>query len=118
MSVWLQSTSGQLVIRSEAPVRTPLGSARPLQQCANYTPEFWPRICQMKTAASTGMVPMALVAFEQYFPKARASSIMAWLPTGRQLAPTPAERMSTQKGSDSKYQLRRSPNAQKPEIAR
>jgi hypothetical protein len=46
-----------------------------------------------KTAASTGIVPMALVAIEQYFPKARASSMMAWLPTGRRLTLTPVKRM-------------------------
>jgi len=60
------------VIRAEAPVRTLRDSARPPQRYANYTPGFWPRICHMgKTAASTGIVPMAFVAFEQYFPKAQ-----------------------------------------------
>jgi hypothetical protein len=34
---------------------------------------------------------MALVAIEQYFPKVRASSMMAWLPTGRRLTLTPRE---------------------------
>jgi hypothetical protein len=49
------------VFRSEAPVRTLRGSARPPQRYANYTPGFWPRICPMdKTAASIGIEPMAL----------------------------------------------------------
>jgi hypothetical protein len=46
-----------------------------------------------KTAASIGIEPMAIVAIEQYFPKARASSMMAWLPTGRRLTITPVKRM-------------------------
>ena len=54
---------------------------------------------------------MALVAIEQYFPKARASSMMAWLPTGRRLTLTPVSEWSTQRACDSKYQLRRSLNA-------
>ena len=66
---------GVAVIRSEAPVRTLRGSARPPQRYANYAPRFWPRICHMgKTAASTGIVPivpMVPVAFEQCFPKAQ-----------------------------------------------
>jgi hypothetical protein len=55
---------------------------------------------------------MVLVAFEQYFPKAQGVIDDGLAPTGRRLAATPVERMvSTQRGCDSKYRLRRSPNA-------
>jgi hypothetical protein len=67
------------VIRSEAPVRTLRGSARPPHRYANYTHGFWHRICHLgKTPASTGIVAMALAAFEQYVPRRRTVIDDGW----------------------------------------
>jgi hypothetical protein len=74
----------------------------------NYTPGFWPRICQTgKTVANTGILPMALVAFEQYSPKAQ-SGIDDGLAADRPTAGPYNREWSTQRGYDPKYQLRRS----------
>jgi hypothetical protein len=46
-----------------------------------------------KTAASTGSVPMALVAFEQYFPEAQGVIDEGLAGDRLTAAPTPVERM-------------------------
>jgi hypothetical protein len=52
----------------------------------------------IKTAASTGIVPKALVAFEQYFPEAQGIIDDGLPPTDRRLARTPRSTWSTQEG--------------------
>jgi hypothetical protein len=66
------------------------------------------------------IVPMALVAFEQYFPKAQGVIDDGLAPTGRRLAPTPVERMvSTQRGCDSQISTEAKPECRwKSAIAR
>jgi hypothetical protein len=63
-----------------------------------------------KTAASTGNVPMALVAFEQYFPEAQGV-IDEGLAGDRLTAGTYTRGANgLRREGDSKYQLRRNPN--------
>ena len=99
----------------------PLGSAcgQTPRQCPSTTTicqlRSWilvPRICHMgKTAARARIVPMALVAFEQYFPKAQVVIDDALAADRRRLASTPVERMVYAERGDCKYHLRRGPNA-------